>query len=201
MQAYLATTTYADAQIGRVLDALEKSAYRDSTIVVLLSDHGFHLGEKNHWQKATLWEEGTHCLLMARVPGVTVEGGVSERFVSLQDLYPTLTELCRLDKPDYVDGRSLLPLLKDPVAEWESTALTSLGDRYGERYVSIRNERYRYTRYGADEEEFYDCERDPKEWKNQIGNPEYAAAIKVMRTKVPRLDEMAIAMPSKKGKK
>lgn len=91
VQAYLATTTYADTQMGRVLDALENSPYRDNTLVVLISDHGFHLAEKSHWQKMTLWEEATHCLMMFRVPGMTKAGGQSERFVSLQDIYPTLT--------------------------------------------------------------------------------------------------------------
>jgi arylsulfatase A-like enzyme len=200
IRAYLATTTYADAQMGRVLDALEKSEYRDNTIVVLLSDHGFHLGDKNHWQKATLWEEATHCLLMIRVPGKTRTGGVSQRFVSLQDIYPTLTELCNLEKPDYVDGQSLMPLLENPDAQWQSTAITSLGSQYGERYVSIRNENFRYTRYGENEEEFYDSIRDPHEWTNQIGNPEYSGAIRHMRTLVPSLQEMSPAMPSRKGR-
>ena len=104
VQAYLATTSYADAQIGRMLDALAVSPYRDNTLVMLMSDHGFHLGEKNHWQKGTLWEEATHCLLMVRVPGMTELKGQSQRFVSLQDVYPTLTEICRLDTPVYIDG-------------------------------------------------------------------------------------------------
>ncbi|MBD3267957.1 sulfatase-like hydrolase/transferase [bacterium] len=130
IQGYLATTAYADAQIGRVLDALDKSPYRDNTIVVLWSDHGFHLGEKSHWQKGTLWEEATHSLLMWRVPGLTQAGGESERFVSLQDIYPTLADLCGIEAPAYVDGRSLAPLLKNPNAEWESTAITCFSDRY-----------------------------------------------------------------------
>ena len=116
VRAYLAATAYADAQMGRVLDALEKSDYRDNTIVMLMSDNGFHLGEKHHWQKSTLWEEATHCLLMFRVPGMTKAGGTCERFVSLQDVYRTLTELCGLKAPDYVAGRSLVPLLKQPDA-------------------------------------------------------------------------------------
>lgn len=197
VQAYLATTAYSDAQMGRVLDALEKSPYRDNTIVVLISDHGFHLAEKDHWQKATLWEEATHCLMMFRVPGLTHEGGVSERFVSLQDIYPTLAELCVIEAPDYVDGRSMIPLLENPKAEWKSTAMSSLMDRY----VTIRNERFRYTRYSEDQEEFYDCEKDPHEWTNQINNPEYATEIKKLRTSVPALSEMAPPVASNKGKK
>mgnify|MGYP001819618481 CR=1 FL=1 len=201
VQAYLATTAYADAQMGRVLDALEKSPYRDNTIVVLISDNGFHLAEKGHWQKATLWEEATHTLMMFRVPGMTRAGGVSPRFVSLQDLYPTLTELCGLEPPDYLDGSSLVSLLKKPDAEWRSTAISTLGTQYGDRYVSLRDERYRYTRYNDAQEEFYDCEQDPREWTNQINNPEYKVEIDRARRAVPALSEMSPAMRSNKKKK
>ena len=193
VQAYLATTTYVDTQIGRVLDALEKSPYKDNTIVVFLTDHGFHLGEKHHWQKTTLWEEGTHTLLMFRAPGVTQAGGVSERFVSLMDIYPTLAELCGLTPPAYLDGRSLVPLLKDPKAPWRSTAITGLchKTKTDMAYVSIRHELGRYTRYGAEEEEFYDTTKDPHEWTNQIDNPEYATTIAKLRTLIPSFKEAA----------
>jgi arylsulfatase A-like enzyme len=198
VQAYLATTTYVDTQIGRVLDALDKSPYKDNTIVVFLTDHGFHLGEKHHWQKTTLWEEGTHSLLMFRAPGVTKTGGESERFVSLMDIYPTLAELCGLTPPAYIDGRSLVPLLKDPMAPWESTAITGLCDK-GKTdlaYVSIRHELGRYTRYGSDEEEFYDTTKDPHEWTNEIDNPKYAATVKKLRDLVPSYKEIAQPLPS-----
>jgi arylsulfatase A-like enzyme len=194
VQGYLATTAYADAQIGRVLDALDTSAYRDNTIVVLISDHGFHLGEKTHWQKATLWEEATHCLLMCRVPGTTRAGGQSKRFVSLQDIYPTLAELCGLQPPAYLDGRSLVPLLKNPNSEWESTAITALDDQY----VSVRTEGFRYIRYRDDQEEFYDCSNDPREWINEISNPKFATAIARHRSLVPDLSDMSPPMPSKR---
>lgn len=195
VRAYLATTAYADAQIGRVLDALEKSEYRDNTVVVFMSDHGFHLGEKHHWQKSTLWEEATHCNLVVRVPGTTKPKGVCERFVSLQDVYPTLTELCGLKPPAAVEGRSLVPLLKDPKAEWESTAVTAFGDRY----VTIRAEKYRYIRYREDEEELYDHSKDPNEWTNQITNKDYAAALETLRAKVPALKDMAPKLKSGRG--
>ncbi|QEG02401.1 Choline-sulfatase [Stieleria maiorica] len=198
VQAYLATTTYVDTQFGRVLDALEKSPYKDNTIVVFLTDHGFHLGEKHHWQKTTLWEEGTHTLLMFRAPGVTQAGGVSERFVSLLDIYPTLAELCELSPPATIDGRSLVPLLKDPMAPWESTAITGLCDKSKTdlAYVSIRHELGRYTRYGSDEEEFYDTSKDPHEWTNEISNPKYATIVKKLRTLVPSFEETAQPVPS-----
>ena len=203
VQAYLATTAYADAQMGRVLDALEESPYKDNTIVVFLTDHGFHLAEKHHWQKATLWEEATHSLLMFRVPGVTPGGGVSQRFVSLLDIYPTLAELCGLEPPDYLDGRSLVPLLKNPDAEWKSTAITGLTSKGGPwlPYISIRNETGRYIRYKDGQEEFYDGKKDPHEWINMIDNPEYARVIKKMRVAVPSLSEAATPLPSLIDKK
>ena len=203
VQAYLATTTYVDTQIGRVLDALKNSPYKDNTIVVFLTDHGFHLGEKHHWQKTTLWEEGTHVLLMFRAPGVTKAGGVSERFVSLMDIYPTLAELGGLTPPSYVDGRSLVSLLKDPKAPWESTAITGLCDKTKTdmAYISIRHELGRYTRYGSDQEEFYDASRDPHEWANQIDNPKYATTVEKLRAQVPGFEEAAHPLPSALTKK
>ena len=190
VQAYLATIAYVDYQMGRILDALEKSPYADNTIVIFMSDHGFHLAEKGHWQKGTLWEEATHSMFMIKAPGVSKAGGVSERFVSLLDLYPTLAELCDLDAPDYLDGRSLVPLLKDPAAAWESTAISTLSkssmDEPDRAYLSIRNELGRYINYQDGQEEFYDKTKDPNEWHNQIDNPEYASVIEKMRAALPQ---------------
>ncbi|MEM8734048.1 MAG: sulfatase [Planctomycetota bacterium] len=202
VQAYLATTAYVDAQMGRVLDALDRSPHKDNTIVVFLSDHGFHLGEKHHWQKATLWEEATHCLLMLRVPGVTQPGSVCQRFVSLQDIYPTLVALCDLDRPSNLDGRSLVPLLQDPNAQWDSTAITCLSDKSRPEggYVTIRNVVGRYIRYEQGQEEFYDASQDPHEWANQIDNPKYAASIKILKSAVPSTLEMATPLPPVKRK-
>lgn len=196
VRGYLATTAYVDGQIGRVLDALDASAYRDNTIVVVLSDHGFHLGEKNHWQKATLWEQATHCLLMFRVPGVTPTGKVSQRYVSLQDIYPTLAALCDLEADD-IDGRSLVPLLKKPDAPWQSTAITGLSDKAkpDTAYITLRNEHGRYIRYAAGQEEYYRSAADPLEWANEISNPDYAEVIKQMREAVPSGARLAKPLP------
>jgi len=135
---------------------------------------------------------------MFRAPGVTNAGGVSERFVSLMDIYPTLAELCRLTPPAYVDGRSLVPLLKDPQAPWESTAITGLCDKSKTdlAYISIRHELGRYTRYGSDQEEFYDASRDPHEWTNQIDNPKYATTVERLRALVPGFRDAAQPLPS-----
>ena len=203
VQAYLATTTYVDHQIGRVLDALEKSAYKDNTIVVFFTDHGFHLAEKQHWQKSTLWEEPTHTLMTIRAPGISQTGGVSERFVSLMDIYPTLAELCGLKAPDYIDGKSLVPLLKDPSAPWDSTAISGLCHKTKPEaaYISIRHELGRYIRYGADQEEYYDTTKDPHEWTNQIDNPAYASNVEKLRGLVPSNQAAAAPLPSELARK
>jgi len=204
IQAYLATTAYVDTQIGRVLHALDKSPYKDNTIVVFLTDHGFHLGEKHHWQKATLWEEATHSLLMFRVPGVTPDGVICPRFVSLLDIYPTLAQLCGLEPPDYLDGRSLVRLLRNPEAEWESTAITGLTSKGGpvwHPYITKRSELGRYIRYMEGQEEFYVANLDPHEWTNQIDNPAYERVIKKMRAAVPSPLQTATPLPNLASKK
>lgn len=199
VQGYLATTAYVDTQMGRVLDALENSPHADTTIVVFVTDHGFHLGEKHHWQKATLWEEATHVLMTVRAPGVTRKGQVCERFVSLLDIYPTLMELCAVEPPSHLDGRSLVPLLSDPAADWPSTALTGLTSKRGpvwKPYISIRTEAGRYTRYQDGEEEFYDTTTDPHEWTNQVANPQFSQKIRELRGIVPGLGDMATPLPN-----
>jgi len=140
---------------------------------------------------------------MFRAPGVTTAGGVSERFVSLIDIYPTLAELCELTPPATVDGRSLVPLLKAPKAPWESTAITGLCHKTKTdlAYISIRHELGRYTRYGTEEEEFYDTTKDPHEWTNQIDNPKYATDINKLRALVPSFADAAQPLPSALTKK
>lgn len=187
VQAYLATTAYVDAQHGRVLDALARSPYKDNTIVIFISDHGFHLAEKDHWQKGTLWEEATSSMLMVRVPGMTRPGGVTRRCVSLQDLYPTLLDLCDINRPAQVDGKSLTPILKNPAADWQSTAISYLYDRY----ASIRTEQFRYIRYQDGQQELYDHTADPHEWKNVADDPEYADTLKQLNGRLPAVEDMA----------
>lgn len=201
VQAYLATTAYVDAQHGRVLDALENSKHKDNTIVLFISDHGFHLGEKDNWQKGTLWEEATNSMFMMRVPGMTKAGSLSKSCVSLQDIYPTLLDLCGLKKPSHVDGKSLVPILKDPQTPWESTAFSYLNDQY----ASIRTERFRFTRYKEGQIELYDHTKDPHEWKNEANNPEYSEIIKQLAAKLPAIEDMkpqlVRAADAKKDKK
>jgi arylsulfatase A-like enzyme len=190
IQAYLASIHFADAMLGRVLDALEKSPHRDNTIVVLWSDHGWHLGEKEHWQKYTGWRACARVPLMVRVPqgaaGLpegTPAGSVCRRPVGLVDLFSTLTELCGLPtKPD-IESRSLIPLLRNPAAPWPHAAVTHLDQP--ENYA-LSTERWRYIHYRDGGEELYDVETDPHEWTNLASRPQHAAKLAEMRALAPQ---------------
>ncbi len=171
VRAYLAAIAFCDAQVGRLLDALEWSRYRDNTIVVLWSDHGWHLGEKEHWRKFALWEEAARTVLIWKVPGVTSPEGVCERPVDHMCLYPTLCELCGLPIPEHVEGVSIRPLLADPKAAWDRPALTT----YHRDNHSLRSEQWRYIRYADGSEELYNHDNDPSEWTNVAADPNYAA--------------------------
>ena len=174
IQAYLASIHYADAMVGRVLDALDKSPQRDNTIVVLWSDHGWHLGEKEHWQKYTGWRQCTRVSLIIRVPkgapGLlqgTTAGSECESAVSLTDLFRTLTDLCALPASQNKDAseRSLVPLLHDPKAMWPHAAITQL--QSPETY-SVSRDHWRYIHYTNGNEELYDIAADPHEWANLL---------------------------------
>lgn len=169
-QAYLASSTFVDHQVGKVLDALAESPYADNTIVVLWSDHGYHMGEKHRWAKFSLWEESTHVPLMIRQPGQR-EGARCTRPVGLIDLYPTLLDLCCLPPNAHNQGRSLRLLIENPAAEWNRPALTT----YGRNNHALRTDRYRYIRYEDGSEELYDHQNDPNEWLNLAGDPAFAA--------------------------
>jgi len=171
VQAYLATITYMDFLVGRLMDAFDKSSYKDNTIVVLWSDHGWHLGEKEHWRKFALWEEATRSPLVWVVPGLTKPGSVCARTVDHMSLYPTLTELCGLPTPKHLEGVSIKPLLANPEAEWTRPARTT----YLYNNHAIRTEGWRYIRYHDGGEELYDEAKDPHEWTNLAGNTEHAA--------------------------
>lgn len=171
VQAYLASISYADALVGRLIDALDRSGRAAHTIVVLWGDHGFHLGEKERWRKMTLWEESTHVPLVIIAPGVTTPGARSDQPVSLMDLYPTLSDLTGIPIPDHVEGRSLVPLLQDASAPSAGPVVTT----YGYNNHAVRSERYRYIRYADGSEELYDHASDPHEWTNVANDPELHA--------------------------
>lgn len=169
VQAYLASIAFADVQVGRVLDALDKSPYADNTIVVLWGDHGWHLGEKKHWRKFSLWEEATRAPLMMVVPGVTQAGSKCDQAVDFMNIYPTLCELCELPRGELLDGISMVSLLKNPEQTWERPALTT----HGRLNHAVRDNRYRLIRYQDGSEELYDHSQDPMEWKNLAEDPQY----------------------------
>ncbi|VGO11489.1 Choline-sulfatase [Pontiella desulfatans] len=191
IQGYLASIHFADAMLGRVLDALENSPNKDNTIVVLWSDHGWHLGEKEHWQKYTAWRATTHVPLMIRVPAGaspglpsgTQAGSVCDQPVSLISLYPTLTELAGLPAKADNSGPSLLPLLKDADADWKHVAITYL-NRPGS--VGVSGKDWRYIHYANGDEELYSIKADPYEWKNLATLPEYAEKLATFRARVPK---------------
>ncbi|MBI4905945.1 MAG: sulfatase [Acidobacteria bacterium] len=184
VQSYLAAISFADAQLGRVLDAFDASPYKDNTTIVLWSDHGWHLGQKLHWRKFALWEEATHNVFMMVAPGVTKPNGRCGRPVSLMDIYPTLVELHGLSAKAGLEGTSLVPLLRNPVAAWDRPALTT----YGRNNHSVRSERFRYIRYSDGTEELYDHQDDELEWHNLAGNPQYEAVKRELARWLPSVN-------------
>lgn len=181
VQGYLASVSFADAMVGRVLDALEKSGRADHTIIVLWGDHGFHLGEKERWRKMTLWEESARVPLIIVAPGVTRPGTRTNQAVSLLDVYPTLTELAGLAPPEQLEGRSLAPLLREPDRDWDEVPVTVYG--YGN--YSVRDDRYRYIVYSDGAEELYDHATDPNEWTNLAADSELAAVKARLAAAIP----------------
>lgn len=181
VRGYQASTTFADAQVGRILDALNNSDYADNTIIVLWSDHGYHLGEKEHWEKFALWEKTNHVPFIIVAPGVTRPGTRCEHPVSLIDMYPTLIELCDLKSKPELDGISLVPLLKNPDAEWSRPALMT----YMRGNHAVRDRRWRYIRYKDGTEELYDHQNDPNEWANVAGDPKNKRIIDRLKQWLP----------------
>lgn len=169
VQAYLASTAYTDMNIGRLLDAYDKSPHKDNTIIVFWCDHGWHLGEKHHWRKFALWEEATRAPLLWAVPGVTKPGSICERTVDFMSIYPTLMELCGIPKPAHLDGVSIKPLLENPAAAWDIPAMTT----YKFNNHAVRNEGWRHIRYANGEEELYNEATDPNEWTNLAKDAQY----------------------------
>jgi arylsulfatase A-like enzyme len=181
--AYLACTEFVDHCVGVILKALDKSSHAEDTIIVLWSDHGWHLGEKEHWAKRSLWEESTRVPLILAGPGIAK--GTSPRAVGLIDLYPTLNELCRLPvPPQNLEGRSLAPLLNNPRAQWPHPALTT----FHQNDHTLRTEKWRYIRYANGDEELYDHDKDPNEWTNLAKNPNYQKIIAQLKMKLPKVN-------------
>ena len=180
VQTYLACVSFMDAQVGRVLDALDNSPYADNTIVVLFSDHGFHLGEKERWAKRSIWQDGGGAPLIIAGPGIT-EGAVCDKPVQLLDIYPTLLDLTGMQANPKHEGHSLKPLLKNPADAWPYTARSS----FGPKNVAIISEQYRYIHYSDGSEELYDRLADPHEWHNLVNHPEMKRVLEQHREDLP----------------
>lgn len=187
IQAYMACLSFADDELGRLLDGFEKSPLKDNTIIVLWSDHGMHMGEKENWEKFTLWEEATRVPLMFNAPGVTKGGSVCSTPVSLIDIYPTLAELIGETPPATCDGESLVPLLSGKKV-LHTTPVTAYNFDRGSRTAyykmdtgpgyTVRTERYRYIYYPSNGlEEFYDHQNDENEWNNMAYMPSFKKLI------------------------
>ncbi len=196
VQAYLATINYLDMNVGRVISALQEGPNRDNTIVILWGDHGWHLGEKDHWRKFALWEEACRMPFIWVAPGVTKAGGVCHRPVDLMSIYPTLCDLAAIPKPSHVEGTSLRPLLADPKATWAPLALTT----HGFRNHAVRSEGWRYIVYADGTEELYDHSKDEFEWTNVADRPENAGVKAELRKALPAQDADEVADAPKAGK-
>ncbi|MEZ5071545.1 MAG: sulfatase, partial [Bacteroidales bacterium] len=173
IQAYYACVSFLDAQVGRVLDALDELGLRENTIVVFTSDHGYHLGEHGYYQKLTLFEHSDRIPLIVSYPGQRTKGQITNSFVEMIDFYPTLTEMAGLKAPEYVAGISMVPVLEDAGATIRDNAFSMLSNHYMSRWMpntyqgyTLRTERYRYSRWeegGPGMIEFYDRTVDPAE--------------------------------------
>lgn len=195
-QAYYASTAFMDAQLGVVLDELDRLKLANKTIVIFISDHGYHLGEHGLWQKMTTYEESARVPMIIAAPGMKARGKTTERLAELVDLYPTIAELCGLRLPDGLEGTSLTPLLNNPERSWKQGAFTEVihargggrADSSREPRIescgrSVRSERFRYTEWsdGADGAELYDHKKDPGEQRNLINDPKSVKVLEEMK--------------------
>ena len=181
VQGYLASVSFVDACIGRVLDALDNSEYANNTAVVLWGDHGYDVGEKNRFAKMALWETSTKTPLIIKPPKGSAKQ-VSSRPVSLLDLYPTLVKMCGLPANPKNQGQDISPLLVNPNAEWQHAAVTT----FGPNNHAVKTDRYRYIRYEDGSEELYDHLDDPNEWNNLASSSKHQQIIAQLQTRLPK---------------
>ena len=197
-QAYYASVSFMDTQFGIVLAEMERLGLASNTVVVFLSDHGYHLGEHGQWQKMTVFEEVARVPLIIAAPGMKAAGQTTPRLAELVDVYPTLADLCGLPAPTYVEGASLKPLLDDPQRTWKPAAFSQVihkrkggrAEKVGDGAImgrSVRTERYRYTEWGAggvDGAELYDHDGDPLELHNLAADPAAASTVAALKARL-----------------
>ena len=182
VRGYLASVSFVDMLVGRLLETLESEGLLDNTIIVLLSDHGYHMGSKSITGKNTLWHESTRVPLIFAGPGVTGQGKMSNEAVELLDLYPTLLDLAGLDQKSNLEGHSLLPILKDTDQKREWPAICS----HGPGNHSVVTEQWRYIQYADGSEELYNIQQDQYEWNNLAGKEGYKPVLEDLRKQLPR---------------
>jgi arylsulfatase A-like enzyme len=183
VQSYLASIAFLDDCVGHILKSLDSSPHLDNTIVIFVSDQGFQMGEKHHWRKWTLWRDANRIPLIIKVPSVT-EGGRCDSAVNQIDIYPTLVELCSQTQPDWLEGESLVPQLKNPSKAKAGPSITTF--LKGEHALRIEN--WSYIRYADGSEELYDLHKDPHEWNNLATLDSSEKILENLRTLLPDVD-------------
>jgi arylsulfatase A-like enzyme len=187
---YLACVTFVDAQVGRIIEALDNSPYRDNTTIVLWGDNGWHLGEKEHWGKFAGWEESTRIPLVIVPPGSRSNDFANDKEcrqpVSLIDLYPTMIAINNLTIPDNLDGKSLVPFLQNPDRKYRDHVIST----FGRGNHSVRSEQWRYTRYYDGSEELYNSKEDPNEFNNLAGLEQFENKKLELQKKLPAHDNI-----------
>lgn len=181
IQAYMACIAFVDAQVGKVLDALEDSDHAENTIVVLWADHGYHLGEKNRFAKQALWERNTRTTLIFK-DLTKREQQICPAPVQLMDIYPTLVEMCNLPSFDILEGRSLSKLILNPAQKWNHPALSF----YGVGNIAVRDEHFRLIKYEDGSTELYDLEKDPNEWYNLANDKKHYNKLEQLSNHIPK---------------
>lgn len=187
IQAYLASITFADAQLGHLLERWYQSKYSKNGIVVVVGDHGWHHGEKDHWSKRTLWDVGTRTPMIVHAPGYSKPGDICDIPVSLLDIYPTLLDLCKMESTFQPDGLSLAPLLANNNLPWDKPAVTI----YGRDNVSVKTQKWRYIHYCDGTKELYNHEEDPEEYTNLANDPAMMSIINSLHRWVPKCRDFA----------
>ncbi|NWG14629.1 MAG: sulfatase [Acidobacteria bacterium] len=185
IQAYWASISFMDAQMGRVLEALERLGLAEKTIVVMTSDHGYHLYDHGLWQKQSLFENSARVPLIIALPGMRAGGRTTGSLAEMVDLYPTLADLCGLPYPEYLDGKSLKPVLEDPSRSVKDAAFTQVR-RAGFHGFTVRTARWRYTLWddGRQGQQLYDMQDDPAETKNLATDPRFAGTVSELKQRL-----------------